>query len=112
MHDYNNYIKDMINAIENINSYLEQCGGIDKLESNKMAFDAILRNLEIVGEGANIAKKEFNEKYPDIPWKKIADFRIIVAHKYFGIDRKIVYDILINHLPQLQEQLKEIISNK
>lgn len=74
--------------------------------------DAVLRNLEIIGQcikDANLAHLEMH--YPDIPWRDIAAFRNILAHAYLGIELSLVWDVIEYHLPTLHGQLDKILTN-
>lgn len=53
--------------------------------NDDLRFDAVLRNLEIIGEAVKNISDETRRKYPQIKWRKIAGFRNIVAHEYFGV---------------------------
>jgi uncharacterized protein with HEPN domain len=64
-------------------------------------FDAVLRNLEIIGEAVKNISEETRKKYPKVKWRKIAGFRNIVAHEYFGINDETVWDIVENEIPAL-----------
>jgi len=72
-------------------------------------FDAVLRNLEIIGEAVKHIPDELKEKYPDVKWRKITGFRDVVAHNYFGVSDEIVWDIVQNQIPPLLKQVKEIL---
>ena len=75
--------------------------------ADEKTYDAVLRNLEIIGEAAKHVSEEARKRFPTIEWRKIAAFRDIVAHEYFGIDENILWDIVKNKVPALLEQLKE-----
>jgi uncharacterized protein with HEPN domain len=64
-------------------------------------FNAVLRNLEIIGEAVKNVSEETRQKYPNVKWRKIAGFRDIVAHEYFGINDETVWDIAENEVPDL-----------
>lgn len=72
-------------------------------------FDAVLRNLEIIGEAVKNISEETRQKYPQIKWRKIAGFRDIVAHEYFGVNEETVWDIVENEIPALLEAVKIIL---
>ena len=71
-------------------------------------FDAVLRNLEIIGEAVKNITEETRQRYPQIKWRKIAGFRNIVAHEYFGVNEETVWDIVENEIPSLLEAVKTI----
>ena len=64
-------------------------------------FDAVLRNLEIIGEAVKNISEETRQKHTNVKWRKIAGFRDIVAHEYFGINDETVWDIVENEIPVL-----------
>lgn len=74
--------------------------------------DAILRNLEIVGQCIKDAGIEALEStHPDIPWRDIADFRNVLAHAYLGVKPSMVWAAIINDLPSLHQKLDTILEN-
>ena len=101
------YLKDMTTACEKILACLE---GHDRhtLEADWMRMDAVLRNLEILGEAAKGVSEEVRRRHPGIPWRKIAAMRDIVIHHYFGLDMEAIWDAAKNRVPQLLEQLRRI----
>ncbi|MFZ5858378.1 MAG: DUF86 domain-containing protein [Chloroflexota bacterium] len=72
-------------------------------------YDAVLRNLEIIGEAVKHISDEHRQKYPQVKWRKIAGFRDIVAHSYFGIDDETVWDIVKNEIPALLDHVREML---
>ncbi len=98
------YIKHIIEATDKIETYIR---GVDFaiFSSNSIIFDAVIRELEIIGEAAGKIDEEFQKQYPDIPWRKIIGARNILIHEYFGINKKIVWDTCQNDLKELKQQL-------
>jgi len=76
---------------------------------DELHFDAVLRNLEIIGEAVKNMSEEMRKKYPNVKWRKIAGFRDIVAHEYFGINDETVWDIVENEIPALLEIVKSML---
>ena len=72
--------------------------------------DAIVRNLEILGEAAKRIPDSVRLANPEVEWYKLAGLRDILIHQYFGIDLAIVWDIVQNKLPDLLHQLDQILS--
>jgi uncharacterized protein with HEPN domain len=69
--------------------------------ANDMIRDAVLRNLEVIGEAAKHIPPEVRAEVADLEWRKIIGFRDIVAHAYFGIDQVILWDIVARKIPEL-----------
>ena len=79
---------------------------------NELHFDAVLRNLEIIGEAVKNISEETRQNYPNIKWRKIAGFRDIVAHVYFGVNDETVWDIVENEVPTLLTTVKIMLGEK
>jgi hypothetical protein len=102
LRSYRLYLEDMLAAIEKIRKYVNAYS-LDEIIMDDMRLDAIIRNFEIIGEAAKNIPDEIQEKYSMIEWRKIADFRNVLAHEYFGISYKIMWDIIKNKLPNLEK---------
>ena len=74
-----------------------------------MTIDAVIRNLEIIGEAVKNISPEFRKKHLGIPWSKIAKTRDKLIHKYFGVDLELTWDIIKKDLPDLKEKIKNIL---
>ncbi len=108
MRDYRLYLDDVLQAVKKVEKYTR---GITfaKLIKNDLLVDGITRNLEIIGEAAKNIPMDIKKKYPYIEWKKIAGFRDILAHEYFGIDLEVMWDIVKNKLPDLRKKISYIL---
>lgn len=73
--------------------------------------DAIIRNLEIIGEATKRLSKPLKEQYPDIPWRNIAGLRDVLIHDYMGVDLESVWNVVENDLPSLKKQLERVLVN-
>jgi len=73
---------------------------------------AIIRSLEIIGKASNKLDPDFRLQYPHIEWRKIINTRNRLIHDYFGVDYDIVWDIMMNKLPDLYCYIEEILNEK
>lgn len=103
------YLAHAIDCIDRATEYT--ASGADSFLDNGKTRDAVLRNLEILGQclkDAGIVPLE--AAYPDIRWRRIADFRNVLAHEYMGIDDLLVWSIIVNQLPPVRTALSEYLS--
>jgi uncharacterized protein with HEPN domain len=75
----------------------------------KKTYDAVVRNLEIIGEAAKNIPQAARQQYPEIEWRKISGMRDLMAHEYFGIDNEILWDVVINKIPDLRMKIDRIL---
>jgi uncharacterized protein with HEPN domain len=105
------YLFDILEAIERIEEYTYGLE-FEEFENNKMIVDAVLRNLEIIGEAASQIPTEIKEKYKATPWRDIQDFRIVAAHHYWKINKERVWDIVENKLNTLSKEINSILESE
>jgi hypothetical protein len=79
---------------------------------DEKTIDAVIRNLEVVGEAAKNVPEEIRQKYPQIPWKEVAGMRDRLIHAYFGVDLEIVWQTIVSDLPKLESELVKIIKKE
>jgi len=109
--NYQLYLEDIGKSCDKIVRYLKGMSFEQFVEDDK-TFDAVVRNLEIIGEAVKNIPKEIRGRCPGIEWKKIAGLRDIVAHEYFGVDERIVWDIVQNKLPALKGEIENILQQE
>ena len=97
----------ILESIKNIFSFTKK---IDEKEflSNLLIQSAVERQLEIIGEATASVSDSLKEKHQEIEWNKIKAFRNIIAHEYFGVSKKQVWNVVVNELPVLQKAIKKI----
>jgi len=103
------YVRHILDAIKKIESYLE---GVDfkTFSSNNMMFDAVTRELEIIGEASNNIEEEFQNQYPNIPWRKVIGTRNLLIHEYSGINKRVIWDACQDDIPELKTIMLQILS--
>jgi uncharacterized protein with HEPN domain len=109
--DYGLYLADMEHACRKIIRYTSGLSFAEFIEDEK-TFDAVVRNLEVIGEAAKHIPSDVRDRYPRVAWSRIAGLRDIVAHEYFGLDVDILWDIIQNHVPALLEEVQRILSQE
>ena len=107
--DYRAFLDDVLVSVARIREYAEGLSR-EKLESDSRTLDAIVRNLEIIGEAIKKVPQDVRDRYPAVEWKKIGALRDILIHQYFGIDLDIIWDIVSNKLDPLSEQVERILN--
>lgn len=95
-------------AIEKIESYMGE-GTFSEFAQKNLLFDAVVREIEIIGEAANHLSEDFIEKHPKIPWKEITGIRNKLIHDYWQLDLQVIWDTLQKDLPQLKEQILALL---
>jgi len=103
------FLEDILEAAERISEYVGDLSK-DEFQDDQKTIDAVVRNIEIIGEAASNIPEDIRNKYPEIPWKKIVGVRNIVIHKYFGVDTDTLWVIIKEQLPELKSQINTIIS--
>jgi len=97
-------INDSIRAIESCVEGLSQ----EDFKKDRKTFSATIRELEIIGEAVNNISDELKQKYLHVLWQEIRSFRNKIVHEYFGVDIRIVWDVITNELPILKRQIARI----
>ncbi len=82
-------LQHILEAIERIESYTKS--GSETFFTNSMVQDAVVRNIQIIGEASRALSDEFKAAHPEIPWREIAGSRNMLVHEYFRVDLEIVW---------------------
>ena len=96
---------DIIDAIDRCQQYAPY---LRSQEHTAMAYDAVLRNLAVIGEAVRSLSAETRTRIPDVPWPAIAGLRNVVVHEYFRINPDLVLDIVDNQLSPLKDKLQHL----
>lgn len=103
-------IEDILICLSKVAQYTYGLGYDDFINDPKTQ-DAIIRNLEVIGEATKQISPELKDNYPYIPWKMIAGTRDRLIHGYFGVNIDIVWEIATIDAPGLEQQIRKIKKN-
>lgn len=101
------YVEDINSSIDNIRNFTKDLT-YTKFKRNKLVIDAVIRNLEIIGEAAKNTPKDVKDKHLEISWHKISSMRNRIIHEYFNVDLEIVWKTIHKDLPTLKDQVKSL----
>jgi uncharacterized protein with HEPN domain len=77
--------------------------------ADEQLIDAVARNLEIIGEAAKWVPEQVRSSYPDVHWRKMAGLRDVISHGYFGMDLRLVWDIVQRDVPAVRTKVAAIL---
>jgi uncharacterized protein with HEPN domain len=103
------YLNDIINAIETIENYTKDLIYDEFIQYN-MCIQAVLLNIAIIGESAGKISETVQQKYPEVPFHAIVSMRNRLIHGYFDVDNYRVWLVVQDDLPVLKQQIKKIIN--
>lgn len=102
------FLNDIIEAINRIEDYTESMDFLE-FEKNNLVVDAVIRNLEVIGEASKYIPEEIRIKHPELPWTSIVGLKNIAIHKYFKIDLNIIWNILKRDIPETKKTITKIL---
>ncbi len=105
------YVQDMLEFTETALTYADGKTGVE-LEAERMRWDAVLRNLELLGEAANRVPTSLQNLNPELPWRTLVAVRNRLAHAYLSIEPDVVHGILQRHLPLLRDALRALLQQR
>ena len=100
------YVEHIAERIRRIEEAAQN--GRDAFESSHVLQDAIIRNFEGIGEAVKQLSPELREVHPDVPWQRVAGFRVVLIHDYMGVDLSEVWNVIEKELPRLKRTVEEM----
>jgi uncharacterized protein with HEPN domain len=104
------FVEDILESMNKIERYIKGLT-YELFLKNEMVVDAVIRNLEIIGEASKNIPEDIREKYPNIPWRRMVGLRNIALHEYFGIDLGIIWEIITKNLPETKPKIKMLLKS-
>lgn len=95
------YLLDVVRACQKIIRYVEG-KTFEEFELDEVLFDAVVRNLQIIGEAVRCIPAETRELSPEVEWTRIVALRHILVHHYFGLDSEIIWDLATKQCKDLE----------
>lgn len=109
--DWQLYLNDMEEFARRAISYCAELSQ-DDFYANRLVQDAVLRNIELIGEAATRIPQDVRDAYPSIAWRQIVAMRNQLIHGYLGIELEIVWDVVQVELPSLLEQCVQLRAHR
>ena len=100
------HIAESINEIEKYTSNVT----FDEFDEDSMMRFASVKQMEIIGEAANYITEETKNKFSNIQWRQLIGLRHVLVHEYFGIDSKLIWQIITNDIPKLKKDIQSLLS--
>jgi len=111
MRDPNLYLKDILAAMEAIESFVEDMEFKD-FQSDDKTSSAVIRKFEVIGEATKNVPDVIKRNYPAVPWKEMAGMRDRLIHFYFGIKHDLVWHTIKDVIPQVKPLIQKILTNQ
>lgn len=102
------YLEDILEAIRKIREFTDGLS-LDGLSKDAKTLDAVIRNLEVIGEAVKCLPDDVRNRQPDVEWRKIAGLRDILIHEYFGINVEVVWDVLQHKLSTVEAAARKLL---
>lgn len=102
-------LKHALDAVDTIETYISKAD-FATFSENSMMRDACIRQLQVIGESCRNVSTDLREKYPEVPWRQIVGLRVIIIHEYFGVDEKVIWEIIQNDISAFKKQVEEILN--
>lgn len=109
MKDDKIYLLHIKDAIKNIFDDTKMKSGI--FFDSRTIRDAVIRNFQVVGEATKKVSADFKKRYQDLPWKEMAGMRDKITHEYFGINYRLVWDVIEKELPKVLSNIENILND-
>ena len=102
------YLEDILESARKVQRYTEGMT-FEQFQSQDVVFDAVVRNLEIIGEAAKHLPPDGKAMMPLVDWNKVAGFRDVIVHGYFGLDTHVIWDVVQSKGPALVSSVENAL---
>jgi uncharacterized protein with HEPN domain len=109
------YLEHIAQAIQRATEYIGRLGSVSAFRQSQRDQDAVIRNIEIIGEAARQIQQqvpEFVTAHPEFPWIEMRGMRNKMIHDYFDVDVDVVWNTVKGNLPQLKQQIDDLLNER
>ncbi|HME06344.1 MAG TPA: DUF86 domain-containing protein [Bryobacteraceae bacterium] len=109
------YLEHIAQAIERATGYVQRFDSVEALQKDQQVQDAVIRNIEIIGEAASRIQKqapEFVTAHPELPWIEMRGMRNKMIHNYFDVSLTVVWNTIKDNLPPLKQQIDDLLTEQ
>lgn len=102
------YLEDILESVTKIEDFTRGMS-LESFKQDVKTIDAVVRNIEVIGEAAKKIPDEIRVQHPTVPWKQIVGARDKVIHEYFGVDLDIIWKTVVEDLPSFRHQIETLM---
>jgi len=108
--DYRDYIKDILDSINDIENFIRGMS-FEDFKRDRKTINAVVRSIEVIGEATKKIPKTLKDKHREVPWKKMSGMRDKLIHEYFGVDVEILWKTTKDDIPPLKQLVQNILKS-
>jgi len=108
--DYRDYIKDVLDSVNDIESFIRDMS-FEDFKRDRKTINAVVRSIEVIGEATKKIPKTLKDKHREVPWKKMSGMRDKLIHEYFGVDVEILWKTANDDIPPLKQLVQNILKS-
>lgn len=101
-------LRHIVDSINHVEDFLRG-KSLDQMKEDVMCYHAVVYNIMIIGEAANMLTSDFRDEHPEIPWRQIIDMRNVLVHGYYNTSPLFVWETYTNDLPFLKQKMEQFI---